>query len=39
MQELEAVVKFNARNNKSNNENIWCDSIELFVDYDNLYEK
>jgi hypothetical protein len=34
MQELEVVVTFNADNNKSNNENNWCDNIELFIDYD-----
>jgi len=34
IQELEVVVKFSAHNNKRNNENIWCDDIELFVDYD-----
>jgi hypothetical protein len=32
--ELEVVVKFNAHNNKYNNDNSWCDNIELFVDYD-----
>jgi hypothetical protein len=34
IQELEVAVKFNARNNAINNNNIWCDNIELFVDYD-----
>jgi hypothetical protein len=34
IQELEVVVKFNTQKNKSSTEEIWCDNIELFVDYD-----
>jgi len=34
MVELEIVVKFNAHNNKSNKETVWCDNIELYMDYD-----
>ncbi len=30
MYELEVVVKFNVQQN----ENSWCDNIELFIDYD-----
>ncbi len=33
MQELEVMVKFNAQNYKYNNSSSWCDSIELFIDY------
>lgn len=36
MQELEVVVKFNAHNDERNNDNISCDHIELFVNYDRL---
>ena len=39
MQELEVLVKFNAHNNKTNNEIIWCDNIELFINYDMLPKK
>ena len=34
MQELEVVVTFNAHNKKNNNEKVWCDNIELFINYD-----
>jgi hypothetical protein len=36
MQELEVVVKFNGHNNKNNYNDIWCDNIELFIDYDRM---
>jgi len=36
MQEIEVAVKFNAHNNKYNSGNSWCDTIELFIDYDTL---
>ncbi len=34
MDKLQVIVKFNAHTNESNIESIWCDNIELFVDYD-----
>ncbi len=34
MQELEVAGKFNAYNNKRNSDDISCDNIELFIDYD-----
>lgn len=34
MKELELIVKFSANTDKSNIKNIWCDDIELFLEYD-----
>ncbi len=40
MDELEVVVRFNGHTNENtSNKSIWCDNIELFIDYDVQNEK
>jgi hypothetical protein len=34
IQKLEVMVKFDMQMKRNSTENIWCDNIELFINYD-----